>query len=70
LFLAYFLVTANTRLARLTAFAVLVQVAVVKWMLGDWTFVGSVVLGVGVGVGYRWISGMTMPSVHLQQLFD
>jgi hypothetical protein len=42
----------------------------VKWMLGDWTFVGSVVLGVGVGVGYRWISGMTMPSVHLQQLFD
>jgi hypothetical protein len=53
LFLAYFLVTAVSRASRLTAVAVLVQVAIVKWMLADWTFVGGVVLGLAAALVYR-----------------
>jgi hypothetical protein len=68
LFLTYFLVTANTRLARLTAFAVLVQVAIVKWVLADWTFVGGVVLGVVAGLGYQAI--VSMRAARLERSFD
>jgi hypothetical protein len=53
LFLVYFLLTAHLRLARLVAFAVLVQVVIVKIMLTDVTLIGGAVLAAGMAFVYR-----------------
>ncbi len=58
LFLVYFLGTAHTRLARLIAFAVLVQVAIVKLMLADGTFVGGAALATAAVFLYRALQQM------------
>jgi hypothetical protein len=53
LFLVYFLLTAQLRLARLVAFAVLVQVVIVKIMLTDGTLIGGAMLAAAAAFVYR-----------------
>jgi hypothetical protein len=56
-FLVYFVGTAHTPLARLVAFAVLVQVAIVKVMLGDGTLISGALLAAAAVFVYRTLAG-------------
>lgn len=65
LFLVYFVGTAHTRLARLIAFAVLIQVVIVKIMLGDGTLIGGTVLAAAAVLIYRALTG-AQTRAHLE----